>query len=239
MVALNKISRGSFGVLNGSNAVISNNIFENVSQGTRLFNSNAIVRNNTIYIDPNSQSTVRAGIYIEAFNNSYQPIIGSNYIESMHYGICKSFGARPIIKNNVIRLPQDGEWAIYLSSSDSTYIYNNLILNDAGSSGIGNYGVQYLQVVNNYITGNSSSIGMEITSYNFVKNNIVTNNNIGIDRSGSLDLVFQYNNTWNNNANYTGFTPDTTNLSVDPMIVNDDSNTRRTGFSSSGIFTTY
>jgi hypothetical protein len=223
LVTLNKISRGNFGVLNGSSAVIYNNIFDNVSQGTRLFNSNAIVRNNSIYIDPNSQSTVRAGIYIEAFYNNYQPIVDSNYIESVHYGIYKSFGARPIIKNNVVLLPQDGEWAIFLSTSDSTYIYNNLILNDAGSSGIGNYGVQYLQVVNNYITGNSTSIGMEITSYNYVKNNIVTNNNIGVDKSGSLNLIFQYNNVWNNSINYQGLTPDTTNLSVDPMIVNDDS----------------
>ncbi len=31
-----------------------------------------------------------------------------------------------------------------------------------------------------------------------------------------------YNDVWNNNINYTGLTPDTTNLSVEPMIVNDD-----------------
>ena len=35
-------------------------------------------------------------------------------------------------------------------------------------------------------------------------------------------LVFHYNNVWNNAINYVGFTPDSTNISVDPMVVNDD-----------------
>ncbi len=35
-------------------------------------------------------------------------------------------------------------------------------------------------------------------------------------------MVFQNNDVWNNEENYSSFTPDTTNLSVDPMIVNDD-----------------
>ncbi len=47
-----------------------------------------------------------------AFNNNYQPIIDSNYIvESIGTGIYKSFGARPIIKNNFIQFVQYGvEW---------------------------------------------------------------------------------------------------------------------------------
>ncbi len=223
LVIQNKVSNANQGILNGSNAVISNNIFNNVTIGIKLFNSNAIVLNNIIYTDPNSTSTVVAGIDIEAFTNSYKPIIDANYIESdLGDGIYKSFGATPIIKNNVIRFTKYGNWAIFLSSSDSAYVYNNLILIGTGYSGIGNYGTQYLQIVNNYITGNSSSIGMEITSYNFAKNNVVTKNNIGVDVGGTQNLVFQYNNLWNNNVNYSGFTPDTTNFSVDPMVVNDD-----------------
>jgi len=38
----------------------------------------------------------------------------------------------------------------------------------------------------------------------------------------SQGLIAKYNNSWNNGINYGSFTPDTTNLSVDPMIVNDD-----------------
>ena len=222
LIIENSISTCYEGIYLGGNPTIDNNYFDNVSVGIESFNSNAIVKNNIINTANYSQLPIIAGIYFGAFNNNYKPIIDSNYIESIRYGIYKGFGSRSIIKNNTIRFAQDGEWAIFLSTSDSTYIYNNLILNDAGYSGIGNYGVQYLQVVNNYITGNPSSIGMEITSYNFVKNNIVINNNIGIDKSGSLSLVFQFNNVWNNGINYSGFTPDSTNLSVDPMIVNDD-----------------
>jgi hypothetical protein len=56
-----------------------------------------------------------------------------------------------------------------------------------------------------------------------VKHNVVTNGTSwGVNAWGTQNLVFQYNNVWNNAANYSGFTPDTTNLSVDPMIVNDD-----------------
>ncbi len=222
LITLNIITSAKYGISNGSNTTIYKNVIDNISTGMDLFNSNALVSSNSIHTDPNSQAAIISGIQIGAFDNNYKPIIDSNFIETIHYGIRKSFGARATIKNNVIRFTQDGEWAIFLSTSDSTYIYNNLIINDAGYSGIGNYGVQYLQIVNNYITGNSSSIGMEITSYNLVKNNVVTNNNVGVDISWTQNLVYQYNNLWNNNVNYSGFTPDTTNLSVDPMIVNDD-----------------
>ena len=103
--------------------------------------------------------------------------------------------------------------------------------------GISNYGVQNLQVLNNYIYGNQAIVGMEIGSYNRVKNNVVANTERGIEAAGTQNLIVKYNNLWNNDINYTGFTPDTTNLSVDPMIVNDDTTQGELGFSSSDVFT--
>jgi hypothetical protein len=76
-----------------------------------------------------------------------------------------------------------------------------------------------LRLYNNYITGNLGD-AITIGAYDLAKNNVVTNVNIGI--IGNVNSVIQYNDIWNNNINYSGFTPDTTNLSVDPMIVNDD-----------------
>ncbi len=67
-----------------------------------MSNSNSIVRKNVIIM--NDQAGVR-DIRIEAFSNNYTPVIDSNYIEMyMIQGIYKSIGARPIIKNNIIKL---------------------------------------------------------------------------------------------------------------------------------------
>jgi hypothetical protein len=51
----------------------------------------------------------------------------------------------------------------------------------------------------------------------------VTKTGRGIQVGTIQNLLVQYNNSWNNDINYYGIMPDTTNLSVDPMIVNDDS----------------
>ena len=105
LITLNKVLRGRYGISNNSDAVIYKNYLINISKGVYLFNSNAKVSNNIIYTDPNSQAASDAGIHLEAFNNSYEPLIDSNYIEvNKFYGIYKSFGTRPIIINNIIKL---------------------------------------------------------------------------------------------------------------------------------------
>jgi len=224
IIANNKIMIGSRGITPGFNSIVYNNSFENISIGVRLFNSNAIIRSNLIYRDPNTQTSLGV-IDIEAFDNNYTPIIDSNYIEATNgRAIYKSFGSRPLITNNVITFTQYGAEAIYLSISDSTYIYNNLILIGTGISGIYNPGVPHLQAINNHIRGSeiNSPLGMLVGGSNIVKNNIITNTVTGISASGTQNIKVGYNNLWNNNSNYSGFTPDTTNLSVNPLIVNDD-----------------
>ena len=51
---------------------------------------------------------------------------------------------------------------------------------------------------------------------------MVTGGLRGVEVVGTTGLIFQYNDVWKNGRNYSGFTPDTTNISVDPMVVNDD-----------------
>ena len=75
---------------------------------------------------------------------------------------------------------------------------------------------------NNYIVGNSGAYGISAGPNDIIKNNVVTESNIGIVPYATQNLTFQYNNFWKNNINYSGFTPDSTNLSVDPMVVNDN-----------------
>jgi hypothetical protein len=228
LVTLNKISYGRYGISNDdSGPIIYKNSLVNVSQGVRLFNSNALVRKNMIYIDPNSQAVVVSGIYMEAFDNNYYPIIDSNYIETSSEGIRKSFGTRSTIRNNTIILNRVGARGIRIGSSDSVKVYNNLIIAESGRDGIHNINIPYLQIFNNFATGNfddQQNLAFVITvgTNNIAKHNVVTNAERGVEAWGTGNLVFQYNNIWNNDVNYSGFTPDTTNLSVDPMIVNDD-----------------
>jgi hypothetical protein len=230
LVTLNRITSAAYGLYVGytgtKSPVVCNNDIRNVSKGADIFNSNAVVRNNIIYTDPNSQAAVIAGIRLEAFDFNYEPIIDSNYIVTEHIGIRKSFGTKPLITNNTIILKGLGGRGIHLSTSDSVKVYNNSVFSEEGFSGIYNPGVQYLQLNNNYVTGNffddPQFYVIEVGPDNVVKNNVVANVLRGIEAWGSENLVVQYNNLWNNVVNNSGFTLDSTNLSVDPMIVNDD-----------------
>jgi hypothetical protein len=221
LITENRITKAKYGISNGSNATIYKNKIDHISTGMDLVNSNAFVRSNLIYTDPNSGAAVIAGIQIEAFNNSYIPVIDSNYIVAnlRGIGISKFIGSRPKITNNKIWL--HGPAGINLSVSDSTFIFNNQIFSESGALGIYSNVVPNLQLNNNYVTGNIGD-AVTIRPNNVAKNNVVTKANKGIIFSGTGAFIFKHNNIWNNNINYTGFTPDTTNVSVDPMVVNDD-----------------
>jgi len=237
LVTLNKITNSGFGIFLDATfygiteVSVYKNICANVGIGINLFNSSAVIRKNIIYLPPNSISF--AGIRIGAFDFSYTPLIDSNYIEvfgesfTSADGIYKSFGTRPTISNNTIILKGPQNTGIFLGDSDSGWVYNNLIFAESGKEGIYNFGIQHLQLYNNYVAGNfenqqQSWYVIEVGPYNIVKNNVVMGGERGVGAWGSENLVFQYNNVWNNDINYSGFTPDSTNLSVDPMIVNED-----------------
>ncbi len=234
LITANKVVNASLGIyIHNSNSVVYKNIFENIKTiGVWLFNSSSIIRGNIIYNDLNASST--KGIRIEAFDYSYKPIIDSNYIEVKGFsytsavGIYKNIGASPIITNNTIILKGPQNRGIFLGDADSGKVFNNLIIAEPGRKGIYNYGIQYLQLYNNHATGNfddQQNLDYVITvgPDNMVKNNVVTNAKRGVKAWGNENLIFKYNNVWNNVNNYSGFTPDSTNLSVDPMIMNDDS----------------
>jgi len=220
LITENRIVNASLGTyLDGIYLKLYKNVFENMkSDGIWVFSSNSIIRGNYIYTDPNSQVGT-TGIRIDAFNNYYKPIIDSNYILAINsYGIKKSFGTRPIIVNNHIVVTGI---SIELSSSDSAIVNNNTIIALDWSDGIRNQATQYLQANNNYLIGKYLRLFF-IGPDNKIKNNVVSNAVGEIRAWGNQNLKFQFNNVWNSNVSYSGFAPDTTNLSVDPMIVNDD-----------------
>ena len=224
IITQNRITKGKYGINVDSDPLIHNNLVDHISSGIFAFNSNSIIRQNVIYTDPNSQSAVVAGIRLEAFNNSYSPTVDSNYIELNRRGegIRKSFGTNPTINNNTFILKHISTIGIWLSSSDSAKVYNNSIYAEKGYNGIENVATQFIKIYNNYLIGEFSNRALAVGPDNKVKNNVVTNSGLGAYAWGNQNLDFKYNNVWNNAVNYSGFTPDSTNISVDPMVVNDD-----------------
>ena len=182
-----------------------------------MWSSNSIVRKNDIYILTDQAGV---GISIAALTDNYSPLIDSNNIITIGDGIVKSLGASPTIANNFIFLVDNAPDGIISGIDGNVKIYNNIIVAKSGYDGINKNG-SILYVYNNYITGPFIGHGI-IVSYNTVKNNVVTGAANGIDADGSPGNAIQFNNSWNNGINYGGFTPDTTNLSVNPMIMNDD-----------------
>ncbi len=241
-ITQNRINTGGAGFFVNNNDTsahpeirIYDNIFSSLSQGIHLFNSDAVVRKNIISTDPNSQNIIIAGVTIEAFYFNYSPLIDSNTVitngvhlySTIHMGIYKSFGTKPVITNNIILLNGEKTTGMTLSYSDSGKVFNNLIVADSYYDGISNTGIHYLKLYNNYIAGNphhqaTNHYAIEIGPDNEVKNNVISNAENGIGTWEAGNLIVQYNNLWNNEVNYLGFTGDTTNLSVDPMVVNDD-----------------
>jgi hypothetical protein len=223
LITQNKFSEANRGIaLRASNIEVYKNHFFNIRGGIDVFNSNSIVRKNDIVI---LTDVFGSGIFIEAFNSNYKPLVDSNYIESRGDGIDKSIGSRPTITNNKIMLLRLGSEGIRVSDSDSAYVFNNIIIVKSGfqaSDGIRNYGVQNLQIYNNQILGNYLNYVILMGPWDKAINNLVTDADGWVTAYSGGNFQYKYNDVWNSNIGY-GFIPDTTNLSVDPMVVNDDS----------------
>jgi hypothetical protein len=227
LVTQNHITTASQGIYSSSsNSIIYKNIFDNIrTRGMSIYNSNCIIRKNFLSM---MIGTLPDGIFILASSSNFRPIIDSNYIETRYNGIDKNVGSRATIRNNVIKLAGSmGSEGIFMHSyvSDSAWVYNNLIYTESSAAyAIENIGIPYLHVNNNYLTGNFLQYALYLFPNNVAKNNVITKSTRGVGKYGTPNPIFQYNNVWKNDINYSGFTPDTTNLSVDPMVMNDDPN---------------
>jgi hypothetical protein len=228
LVTLCKVNNASQGIyVRNNNTMVYKNIFVKIkSRGINLFNTSSIVRLNHVYEDPKDWAIPSSGLYTGAFDNNYSPTIDSNYIETHREGIRKSFGSRPIIANNTIVM-KNASWGIFLSISDSARVYNNLLIFSNAGIGIENNGTPHLQLNNNFLTGkfydHPNMWAIDIGPNNKVKQNVIVDAKRGIYAGATQNLVVQYNNLWNTDIKYSGFTADSTNLSFDPMIVNNDS----------------
>jgi len=188
-----------------------------------------IVNNSNVLIDNNIMIETDEAMFILGLLFPTNPIISSNYFGVKNIGISVDIGIslKPEIYNNIIVLKDDGAGAYGGGFSDTVKIFNNLIIAEGSqphSKGISATGVPHI-VRNNLIIGDIKS-GISTTSLNShlvqITNNLIMNARYGIDNSTGTNVTAYYNNAWNNQDSYHDFEPDSTNLSVDPMIANED-----------------
>jgi hypothetical protein len=228
LITFNLVIDALYGISVGSTQTISYNICQNITIGLDLFNSNALIKNNFIFSKTEFESGI-TGIIIEAFNFNYFPIIDSNYIETIYYGIWVFFGNKPTITNNTIVLKgEDASGIVISGNSDTVKIFNNKVIAEIGHIGFNNDLIPILEY-NNYLTGNFDDFFnqfavINVNPNNQIKNNVITNAERGITTINNPNPIVYNNDSWSNDDNYWGFTPDSTNLSVDPMIASEDSN---------------
>ena len=223
LIEFNKINNTGLSIyISNSNTLIQENIFLNVEIGIQLFNSNSDVKNNQI-------TNVKRGILIDAFTGNYYPIVEQNIVSCEIQGVLVEFNSRPTIRNNIIFLNGDGAMGYQGGGSDSVWVYNNLVVAEYAPVGFNNTIVPTIEK-NNLLIGNFDDYFHEANviegwNFNVIENNVVINaiEAMGIKKENNHNPIIKYNDSWNNKINYFGFTPDSTNLSVDPMIVNEDS----------------
>jgi hypothetical protein len=116
----------------------------------------------------------------------------------------------------------NGEMSFGITTPTQTpsYIYNNLVIQKYPNA-IGSYGIFANNipnvVMNNFVVNNFNT-GIAAYSPSIAKNNVVINCRNGIGG----DAIIKYNNAWNNSEKNYHFTPDSTNLSVNPMVVSEE-----------------
>jgi len=200
-----------------STTVVKNKI-ESASIGIQHSNEKCLIEQNVMTnVDYGVYSSDYAGTpYAELIisQNSIQAANKCLFLYSPNY-------VRILINNNFLSAYENYSRGIeeYGISVDTVKIYNNLIIvNNNSGGGIATLHNIY-SIINNYITGHPYTGIMAFEST--VKNNIVTDCYYGIRRGwNNYPITMQYNNLWENQINYDNVIPDSTNLSVDPMVVN-------------------
>ncbi|MBK7378525.1 MAG: right-handed parallel beta-helix repeat-containing protein [Ignavibacteriales bacterium] len=224
LITLNNVNNASQGIyISNSNHTVSKNILMDIrTRGINVFNSNSLVKENII----NTTTDFGSGIHIEAFDINYNTTLDSNYIESIGNGIFIAFGSKPTITNNIIVLKGDYSKGYQGSYTDTAKVFNNIVIASQylpNSDGFVNTGVPHL-TFNNIAVGEMGE-GISVTGVDLGLIHLINNMSLKTNKGivGGADVEVHHNNSWGNTSNYSGFTPDSTNLSVDPMIVNDDS----------------
>ncbi|BDQ02442.1 hypothetical protein [Ignavibacterium sp.] len=204
--------------ISGVNALIKNNHILESGDGIYFSNSSAMVKGNII-------TDCDYGIYLNTPYLFYEPIIDSNFIDTYGTAIRNSFGSKPTVRNNFIILRGRSSVGFSNSYSDTAKVYNNVVIAfDSLGEATGIYCTSVPHKVYNNLVFGKLKIGIGTTGIypNLIElvNNAIVKPQYGINAGTQVNA--HHNNVWNSQISYSGFTPDSTNTTVDPMIVNDD-----------------
>jgi hypothetical protein len=178
-------------------------------------------------------SNAKNSIFMDNYYYGYDNYIYNNLMNlgaNASAGIYASAGisifmhTKPTIYNNIILMDyENADGIVSLVYPDTVRIFNNLILSKHALDLLYAPPTPFL-IYNNFLYGPSKVYGLVVQGAGSVcVNNVIVNSKTGINSPQSPNIRVQYNNCFNNETNFVGFTPDSTNLSVDPMIVNADS----------------
>ncbi len=219
LIESNSIMNTGRGVwIHDADTKVYGNVLKDIyTAGIDLTNSNSLIRKNFLYVGSHTIGG-NIGIHAQVWDYNDSTVIDSNIIYTdRNFAIWKDSRSKALIKNNLIfAFPAFG---ILLINCDSVMVYNNLIY--AGEEGISSQGGDYTRIYNNYIYGPVSK-GITSGSSDTLKNNVITDAAVGIYLFGGATPAVKYNEFWRTDAFYSGFTGDSTNLNLDPMVVNDD-----------------
>ncbi|MDP2301012.1 MAG: right-handed parallel beta-helix repeat-containing protein [Ignavibacteria bacterium] len=193
----NKISSAGWGITMDTYATIKNNTFDNLRTGIEIYSTTSAI---------------------------FDSVYGNIFLNMDSRGILTSLSGRGIIFDNFIQMGAGLPTAIGISSGGLSKIFNNIMIgtNKKGYGfSAGSPSVPY-EVINNVVINFDQGIR---TVYPWIiKNNVSIKNTRGIYNVFSTQPIVSYNNSWGNIENFTGFIADSTNLSVDPMFVNEENN---------------
>ncbi len=197
------------------NVVVKNNKFDRGKVGVFPTDSKILITGNIF-------SNYYAGILLEALSDNYNQLIEKNVFYVLTLGINLAFGTRPIIYDNIFYL--NDEYAKAFTGGNSYYniFANNLVVTENAKFGLETPNRPIL-INNNMFLGKFTYLATGAWNMNVVKNNLILNSKRGIRSESDENPIVQYNCVWNTTVPYTNLTPDSTNISVDPMLVNEDS----------------
>lgn len=199
--------------------------------------SNGLIENNHVI---GNNSALGGGIHI-TYTSS--PTIRRNLIEHNSAGALGGGGlyvykeSDPLIEQNIFTANTSSNGAgIAVYNASEPIVRNNLIFKNKNGAGIRVRTGSSPHIIHNTIADNTPYVGSggidcTLNSTPLIENNIITNsgNGYGIYADDSSSPEIKYNNVWGNGpGNYNEFVGEQTdvsgNISVDPELVNPDSN---------------